>query len=408
MTRQPWRAIRWLGTETAEREIQLLAENLPLGPNQILGLRKRFSDSEAAALTGAAVQLAAAQAKLSIAGAMASDRGLQQSTDWQIARYKASRLPVAVPVFDVCCGVGGDSQALATRGPLVAIDRDPAVCLMAAHNLAKSGAVNAAIVCQSADVVLGRPGTWVHIDPDRRPSGKRVSDPNHCEPSAATIAKWISACDGGAIKMSPAASLPSSWPGIVEREWISRGGACRQQVGWFGINGHPGHRRVIRATVVGNDGTANSFAIEQNSAEQQSSPQTPPVSSPQRWLFDFDPAVRASGLSEAFGKWLGVRAIESPAGFFTTDHLRQHRNAGDRQRATSLAACFEVIWTGSRDLKKLRRAVEQFQPSALEIKVRGTDLTPEQLRPRLMKKSWTQLPLTLLIGATFAALARRA
>ena len=62
-------------------------------------------------------------------------RGLEQATDEWIAGYKATRFPAAVPLADLCCGIGGDAHALAQRGALEAVDRDEIVALLAEANL---------------------------------------------------------------------------------------------------------------------------------------------------------------------------------------------------------------------------------------------------------------------------------
>src|SRR5690349_14896589 len=49
-------------------------------------------------------------------------KGLEQCTDELLANYKAARFPDHQPIADLCCGIGGDALALATRGPLIAWD----------------------------------------------------------------------------------------------------------------------------------------------------------------------------------------------------------------------------------------------------------------------------------------------
>ncbi len=61
--------------------------------------------------------------------------GLQQATDAWIAAYKAGRFARGEPVADLCCGIGGDLMALAARGPVQGVDRDPATAILAEANV---------------------------------------------------------------------------------------------------------------------------------------------------------------------------------------------------------------------------------------------------------------------------------
>ena len=64
-----------------------------------------------------------------------TQRGLEQSTDAAVAAYKAGRVPQQAPLADLCCGIGGDSMALAGRGPVAAVDRDPVAMILAKANI---------------------------------------------------------------------------------------------------------------------------------------------------------------------------------------------------------------------------------------------------------------------------------
>ncbi len=61
-------------------------------------------------------------------------RGLEQATDEIVAACTASRFPRGLPLAELCCGIGGDLLALAHRGPVVGVDRDPAAAILADAN----------------------------------------------------------------------------------------------------------------------------------------------------------------------------------------------------------------------------------------------------------------------------------
>ena len=74
-----------------------------------------------------------AKGKFSRAAAMWFDRkGLEQSTSEAIARHKAQRFEG--PVWDLCCGIGGDAIALAERCDVTAVDLNTTTCLRAEWN----------------------------------------------------------------------------------------------------------------------------------------------------------------------------------------------------------------------------------------------------------------------------------
>ena len=64
---------------------------------------------------------------------------LEQATDDQIAGYKAQRWPVDGCLADLCCGIGGDLMALAERGRVVGIDRDPVAVVLSTANCRSAG-----------------------------------------------------------------------------------------------------------------------------------------------------------------------------------------------------------------------------------------------------------------------------
>lgn len=399
----PRDAVVWLCTSEGQQAIERILPQLPLSPAQLQRLRGRIGRERAEWLVDTAALRAPAAAKLGCEGLLVTGRGLQQSTDVQTARYKASHFPGGSAVMDLCCGVGGDAMALAERGPVVAIDRDPALCRFVAHNLARSEARAAAVVCVSAERWEMPPGARVHIDPDRRPDQRRVADPHRSEPPVEVIDAILARSAGGAIKLSPAAEIPHRWATEGAREWISRSGSCRQQVLWFGIGAAAGTRA---ATLLDREGRPHTIRAVGDAVASHVAAATAPA----EWMFDFDPAVRAAGLSQTLGERLGLKCLGGPAGFFTAADLPD-----EGAEVAALYQPFRVLWQGPVDDKKLRRLLADFDVGVLEIKIRGVDLVAETLRRRLLKKRPRDggRSLSLLIGRvqspgrSYAVLAER-
>src|SRR5690606_20714223 len=84
-----------------------------------------------------------------------------------------------------------------------------------------------------------------HIDPDRRPGGRRTTRTELHEPTDAQIDLLLERNPHGAIKLAPGCTPSDEWSDRGELEWISRDGQCRQLVVWFGsLATEPGMRRA--------------------------------------------------------------------------------------------------------------------------------------------------------------------
>ncbi|MBC7819957.1 MAG: class I SAM-dependent methyltransferase, partial [Planctomycetaceae bacterium] len=158
--------------------------------------------------------------------------GLEQATAELVARHKAKRFEG--PVWDYCCGIGGDSLALAERGEVYSVDLDPAMCLRTEWNAAAYG-VGERVHTVVADVSQpGRREGLLHIDPDQRPGGqqrmRRVED---CSPNLDVLRGLMSVFRGGAIKLSPASNFGGKFSN-VEIELVSLHGECKEATIWFG------------------------------------------------------------------------------------------------------------------------------------------------------------------------------
>lgn len=381
---------------------------IPLSASQVTRLRDRWGRETADWIASLAELQRKASEKFGPPGPgqshwVVTTRGLQQSSDAFSAAYKANRFPRGATIIDVCCGIGADAIALRQRGPLLAIDADPLIARMAAYNLQTADhlqtAYPAQVVAGFAERVLSVPDdrrqqVFLHIDPDRRPGDRRATDPRRYRPALEDVLRWLSCCDGGVVKLAPAATVPLSLPLRCHREWISVGGSVRQQLLWTGklAGAEPAYHSATTLD-------AKHHHVTFTASPQQSGLKETPV--PLRWVIDLDPAIRAAGLSVAFARQHGWFALCGPQGFFTTD---------SREVPSPLARAYEVLWSGPADVKTLKRVAAELKRSLLEIKVRGTEHDPDDLRRRLRsKRTVAGQPATLLVGRgggrVFAAIA---
>lgn len=377
----PCPASLWLLSDEAASVLADIADT-PLSPATLERLRKQLGGADATQQAAAAFELAELRRrgvnKFTRAAQMFFTRkGLEQSTDEWIARYKAQRIDSCLApsqsVLDACCGVGGDM--VGGTAPRIGVDSDAILAAYAAHNAAVYG-VEATVVTTTLDATnLPECDAW-HADPDRRVGGRRSTQPDLHEPSLATLAAWRRRTPAAAIKLASAAQLPADWQAECELEWISRAGECRQLVAWAGpLARDPGKRR---ATKILSDGTATTFVGDPDAACGL-------AVKVGAWIHDFDPAILAAGLDDALAERHALSRCATRVAYFTSDAAVDD----------PLVASFRVVEVAPLSRKRLADWVAAHRVGTLEIKCRGVDVRPEALRRELKPKG--DASATLLI-----------
>lgn len=311
-----------------------------------------------------------AAAKFSQAHRMFFTRlGLEQATDEWVAAYKAAQFAERAEasqraggfmpsvVADLCCGIGGDLIALARRGSAVGVDRDPIAAHFAAAN---SGAT--VHLADATQFDFSGIDAW-HVDPDRRPAGRRTTSLQFSEPDLTAIERLLGRVPHSAVKLAPATKVPDAWVARCELEWISRDHECRQLIAWHGNLAHSPSQ--FRATVV-----PTACGLAPRSLTGAPDQPIPLAARPDRYIFDFDPAVLAAKLKGALAAEHGVSALSSGPTYLT----------GPRPIDDAALACFEVADVLPLQLHKLAAYLRERGIGALEIKTRGVEIAPDKLR----------------------------
>jgi hypothetical protein len=210
------------------------------------------------------------------------------------------------------------------------------------------------------------------------------------EPGPQFIDRSLAAVADAAVKLAPAATLPDHWPAVAELEWLSRDGECRQLVCWFGsLARHAGKRR---ATIVDAAGRALRTIV---GAEQD-----PPLARGlAKYLYEPDASVLAAGLTGALAAGHNLAALAPGIAYLTSDTRVMDR----------ALACFAIEETLPLDLRRLRQLLRERKIGRLEIKKRGVDVTPEQLRRELKLEGDESATLLIapIAGRPTAMLAQR-
>lgn len=275
---------------------------------------------------------------------------LEQATAWEVARHRARRFGEGVPVHDLCCGIGVDAAALATRAPVTAWDMQPAMCVRCRWNVdVWSTAHPVTVKCE--DVTrLDWTDRILHIDPDRRAGRARpVRRLELYHPPLAWLQHLVQTAAGGSIKLGPAANFLQKFPGC-EIELISVRGECREATVWFGglASDHP-----FRATVLPSGETL---------AGDPLAALAPRADSVGAFLFDPDPAVVRSGLIDRLCEDEALKRLDAEDEYLT----------GDSLSATPFARPFRVLAEFPNRVQDLRRALRRStdRPSNYEVKSR--------------------------------------
>jgi hypothetical protein len=147
-------------------------------------LRKHFPAELARAALETALLRQRARAKFARAGQMYFTReALEQSSGEVVSRHRAGRFAGFGVVGDFCCGLGGDTVALAARGEVVAVDADPLRLALAGANLCAYGLRGRATLLGGDVVAMPLPDVpAAFVDPDRRPGGRRRLSVRECRP----------------------------------------------------------------------------------------------------------------------------------------------------------------------------------------------------------------------------------
>ncbi|MFN0017896.1 MAG: THUMP-like domain-containing protein, partial [Pirellulaceae bacterium] len=291
-------------------------------------------------------------------------KSLMQASDETIAACKAARFSKGGSFADLCCGIGGDLLALAGKGTCVGVDLDAGLVHLAQRNCEVTGrAGGRAIVAGAATFPVHEYSAW-HIDPDRRPSGKRTTQVEHYQPPLEVLEALLMKNPQAAIKLAPAAQVPANWEQSAEREWLESRGECRQQVAWFGsLARHPGEKA---ATIVD--------AIDGPRTVQGRGEGSVPVADKiSRYVYEPAAVVLAAKLTHVLCGEHHLKAVTSQAMYLTGDAMIQD----------AALAGFEVLEVLPHDERQLKAWLRQRGIGRLEVKKRGCDVETEKLRKKL-------------------------
>lgn len=297
--------------------------------------------------------------------------GLEQATRLNVAARHAERFAKAGTqhVADLGCGLGADSMAMASMDiKVTAVELDETTAACATINLMPFR--NASVVHSDATSVPldGVDGVW--LDPARRTttsSGtKRIWDPEAFSPPLSFVESLAATGKSVGVKMGP--GMPhESVPADCEAQWVSVGGDVTEVTLWFNDVARPGIRRA--ALVLGPQGAA-----EITSGEDFDGGPIPDVGPVEGFLYEPDGAVIRAGLVADVALRLGGHLVDEHIAYICAPGLVE----------TPFARAYEVLEVMPYNVKALKAWVKANGIGVLDIKKRGTSVTPEELRKQLL------------------------
>lgn len=313
-----------------------------------------------------------------------TEAALEQASRLSVAAQHAGRFKAAgiTSVTDFGCGIGADSLAFAGAGlEVVAIEQDPDTAALAAFNLASFE--NAKVIQGDATAHLAATaGYW--FDPARRDlkhQGERhkVVGPEDFSPSLSWVFDIAREKPSG-VKLGPAFPLELI-PADAQAEWVSHVGDLVELTLWFGFEG-VGQRSALKLG-------------EQSYRYRASEVLVPETRELSQYIYEPDPALIRSGLMGNLAIELGLGLIHQQIAYLTSDAVIE----------SPWLRGFEIIEDLPLDEKKLSAWCRNHDIGSLEIKKRGVDITPEQLRPKLkLKGAGTATLILTKVGGARKAL----
>lgn len=323
-------------------------------------------------------------------GMLFTQEGLEQATRLNVAAHHASRYRDAGigSVADLTAGLGVDAMAFASLGlAVLAFERDEATALLADHNLRHwpdARVVHADSMQALAAGDLDVDGLFA--DPARRTARGRRHDPKDYAPPLDDVLALAERYPALGVKVGPA--IPhDAVPADVEAQWVSVEGDVVEAALWCGplarVNGHS-------ALVIAHGGTH----VLTGSTEPADAGELG------RYLHEPDGAVIRAGLIGELAQRHDLTLIDPSIAYLTSD----------APLASPFATSFRVEDVIPFHERTLAAALKSRGVGAVEIKKRGMDVSPEQLRSRLKLSgdASATVILTRAAGKRVAIIAERA
>lgn len=325
-------------------------------------LRKRFPAALAKAALETVILREKARAKFTHAARMYFTReALEQASGDVIAQYRVTRFTPFGVVADLCCGIGGDTLALAPAGLIVhAVEYDALRAAMTRANASALGFGDRIHVHEADACTIALPGVRaVFADPSRRAWGNRHLDPEDYTPPLSAIRARFAPDVPLGVKIAPGVAWADIAGLDAEAEFISVDGQLKECVLWFGLM----RSASRRATVL----------PEGRTLATHESPPLPDVGPVLDFVFDPDPAMMRAGLVGVLAEQLGVHAIDHSVTLLS----------GSRCIHSPFLTGYRVEWSAHYHPRRLNEYCRQHGIGRVTPVQIGSRMDPREVMKRL-------------------------
>ena len=357
--------------------LSLLAETRFEGKSDVV---KLVSDLRAKGHSAAVVAAVLSQAKLRrraeakfgefATRMLFTEAGLEQASRLKVSALHAGRFRDAgcSSVADLGCGIGTESMAFASVGLEVdAFELDEVTAAIATYNLAPFE--NARVHQADVTEVDASPFDGQFFDPARRELGGpkrdravRKFDPADYSPNFDWVLARAHERPTG-IKLGPG-HPHDAIPHGCEAQWVSVDGDLVECALWFGATAREGVARS--ALLIDGDGT---HLLDSANEERTDAP----LGELHEYVFEPDAAVIRSHLVGDLAARFGANLFAPEIAYLTASEA--HRSPWLRT--------YRLVDNLPFDRKKLKAYLRERAVGILEIKKRGSDVSPEALRKEM-------------------------
>jgi hypothetical protein len=342
----------------------------------VAGLRKAGHDpmTVAAVLTQAKLRKRAVAKFGDFASSMLfTEAGLEQASRLKVAALHAGRFRAAgiKEVADLGCGIGAESMAMAALDIKVhAFEIDEVTAAVATYNLAAFE--NVTVELANVEELDLSSFEALFLDPARRELNgpKKAEAQRHFDP--ANYSPNFDFCLSAArtkptgIKLGPGHDKRQI-PKDAEAQWVSVNGDLVELGLWFGsVKREQVSRSALLLTSDGQHEITSSEAESPNA----------PLGELGRYIYEPDNSLIRSRLMSDFAEPFGLQTISPDIAYLTSDE----------KISSPWVRGFEITDNLVFDRKQLKAYVKKNKIGILEIKKRGSDISPEELRRELSPK----------------------
>lgn len=294
--------------------------------------------------------------------------GYEQATSELVARHRAARFHGLSTVADLCCGIGGDTAALAAEAAHVTgVDLDPDALACARANADALG-VGPCVTLTLHDALTFDLAGYdaVFADPSRRPGGTRVRGAHRYAPRLDALLSLAPEVTGHRLAVKVAPGLAFDNPAMraplmgapMEVELISERGTCKEAVLWCGDLARADGAR--RATVID---AAGEHVLDGDPAERAT------MRGFGALVGEPDPAVIRAGLVAAVCVRDDVGVLDPRVAYLTAD----------APAAAPFVRWYRLIEAMPFNVKRVRARLRAGDIGRIVVKTRAFPLSPEDV-----------------------------